>query len=157
MAISFKVRDGANTQRTVAAWAVWDGDAAEQDVAAAYDRITGNASELFFNPSGSDTLSLVITPDSVSGSSSGSGTATTDNATGTPSGGTAPYTHLWTLDVYTGATPPTADTDTHAATAFTLTGMDPSGIYGAQFTDTVTDALGNTASATVQVFFADNG
>lgn len=155
--VALIIRDATNTPRTITELRIRDAGNVQRTITELWIRDVNNVSRLVFNPSGSATLAVVISPTEVMGSSSGTGTATTDVATATPSSGTAPYTHAWTLDTYTGGTPPTIGTPANAATTFTLTGMDPSGIYGAQFTDTVTDAVGNTATATVQAFFADNG
>jgi len=66
----------------------------------------------------------------------------------TPTGGTAPYTHSWTLVSYTSlAAPPTADSPTADTTLFTQTGIDPSTTVSAVWTADVEDDDGNTASS----------
>lgn len=156
MAIAFIVRDASNTPRTVTGWLPRDDANVQQTTEAAFDRTTGNVSELFFNPSGSGSLS-VSASSPVHGISSGSGTATTNICTATPTGGTAPYTYLWELIPLSSDAPvdPTADSPTSASTRFTQTSMDPSGVYTSTFKVTVTDNNGTQAVTTVTANFAD--
>lgn len=73
-------------------------------------------------------------------------TITSSSVTATPSGGTSPYTYLWSAAPYNydsiAATTPTA-----ATTTFRRTGCASGDIYIGDFTCTATDALGNAATS----------
>lgn len=99
------------------------------------------------DPSPSDqTLAVAASPDSVSGAISrpGSGIATTNEATASVTGGAAPYTYTWNSSdgvmVATAATSPT--------TRFSAP-VDGGDALFDTFTVLVTDAKGQTATATV--------
>lgn len=78
---------------------------------------------------------------------------TSNSVTVTPAGGTAPYTHLWTY--VSGDSAPVPTSSTAASTAFSATvGRDQEKI--AVWKDTVTDALGATASVNVSVSLFHN-
>lgn len=158
MAIGIIARDGANTQRTITAVVARDATNTARTITEGWVRDTNNVSRLFFNPSGSASLSVSVFPTTVHGISSGSGTAKTNTCTATATGGTAPYTYLWTLVPLSSDAPvdPTVDSPTSAATKFTQTAMDPSGVYTSTWTITVTDANSNTASTTATANFADS-
>lgn len=157
MSIAFIIRDGTNTPRTVSALLMRDGSNVQQTVAAGFDRSVANVSELFFNPSGSLTLSVDAAPATVSGTTHGSGTVTTSTSTATVTGGTAPFTYAWNLVGYTSGTPPTATAPTNDVTAFTQTSLDPDTVETGTWTCTVTDSDGNTAtSGEVTSIFIDN-
>lgn len=75
---------------------------------------------------------------------------TSDSVTMTPTGGTAPYTHAWTL--VSGSSAVLVDSPTSATTTFTGNVAKNGPGKSAVYRDTVTDALGATANATVSVF-----
>lgn len=100
-------------------------------------------------------FSVSISPSLVSGYSSGSGTVTTDAATATPVGGVAPYTYAWSIDVFDGPGPPTANSPTSATTTFTQTGLAPGGSALANWICDVTDSTLATTSAECSASFLD--
>jgi hypothetical protein len=94
-------------------------------------------------------VTLSITPESVSGFIVGGGTATTNAATATPSGGLAPFTYSWTQTFGSGAgiSSPSA-----ATTTFSLA-ISPNDFQTATFQCVVTDSLGSAATANVNATF----
>lgn len=101
---------------------------------------------------GSVTLSLAISPSSVSGTAEdfgGPATAISDLATATESGGTGPYTYAWT---FVSGDAMTIGAPTSNATTFSKTN-DVAGnpVFNAVFKCTVTDNNSNTAEDTVDV------
>lgn len=152
--IGFTVRDASNTPRTITGWLIRDAANVQQTVTAGYDRATGNASELFYNPAGDLTLSVSLNADFVAGFSAGTGNATTTEAIATASGGTAPYTYAWTLTAVPD-NPTVANFPTLATTDFTMSSMPPANTYVTFWQITVTDALSNTATAPIQAIFSD--
>lgn len=100
-------------------------------------------------------LSAIASPDPVSGTTFGTGTATTNATTVTPSGGTAPYTYAWTRVSYEASVAPSITSAAAASTTFTQTGIGTGESYGAVFRCTVTDANGLTATADVSAIWSD--
>lgn len=147
---SITLLEGSN-ERVIAAWVVRDGANAERTISSAYVRDTNNVARLVFNPSGSVTLSVVVSPPGATGFTAGTGTATTNVAcVATPSGGTAPYTYLWDLVSHTSlSAPPTANSPTTAGTTFTQTGIDPGANEFADWTVTVMDANMNSVTSII--------
>lgn len=96
-------------------------------------------------------VGVSVTPTSLSVTASGT-TATTAATTATPSGGTGPYTYLWTRtsgDTFVSATSPTA-----ASTTFSRAGIAPSATYTATFGVVATDSLAaSSAPAFVTLTF----
>lgn len=101
----------------------------------------------FYGTSASVPLSISISPSSLYNSRSGGGSLTSSPATGTGSGGTAPYTYAWT---YVSGNSYTINSPSSASTTFTTSltaGQLKSGVYRC----TVTDSLSATASDTITV------
>ena len=101
-------------------------------------------------------MSASASPSATSGFAIGVSAITTNSTTVTPTGGTGPYTHAWTLlsrDHPT--TDPTANSPTSATTTFTQTNVMAGGFYTAEFLDTVTDSLGATATVTVTTTYSE--
>lgn len=98
-----------------------------------------------------DPLSVNITPTTISGAVIGSGTqpVTTDAATATPTGGLGPFTYAWT--VIAGA-PITINNSTSASTTATKS-VGPGDSETGTLQVTVTDAIGQTATDTIDAFF----
>ena len=158
MALGIIPRDASNVARTNTAMVVRDGTNTQRTISEGWARDTNNVARLFYNPSGSATLSVTVSPEGASGFSAGTGTATTDvPVVATPTGGTAPYTYGWTILSYTSlAGPPTADSPTSNSTTFTQTGIDPSTTVSAEVAADVEDDNGITAqSDPFTVYFSD--
>ena len=143
------VRDGGNVQREINAIQVRDGTNTTRDINAVYVRDSNNVSRLVFSTA--STLTVSIAPQPVAGYEFATGVVTTDAAVATPSGGTAPYTYLWTLISYTNPTMPAINAATSASSDFTQTGVVT--YDEAVFRCTVTDALAFTAYDEVTAFF----
>lgn len=145
MTLGIIMRDAGNVERTISAIFMRDGTNTSREISAIWVRDPANVLRLIFNPSGSLTLAVTFSPESVSKNAIGSGTATTSAITATATGGTPPYTYAWTLVSYDSPVPPTATTPTAAATGFTQTGMIPGEAYTSAWLVTVTDNNGATA------------
>jgi len=132
------VNSGVSQARAAAAAAQTTADAAAQ---AASDAVTGAA--------GSPSFYVTIDQAFVGGQRFGSGSVTTDTATATPTGGTGPYTYLWSY--VSGDAGLSANTGTSAATnwtgSITALGQDKTAVWRV----TVTDSLAATATSTVGV------
>lgn len=99
-------------------------------------------------------LSASASPGSVSGTSSGSGPTdtTTSATTASPTGGLGPYTYSWTR--ISGEPTAAVNSPTMATTTFTAT-ITP-GTQVATFEVTITDAFGQTDTATVTAIFEND-
>jgi hypothetical protein len=147
-----QIIDGTGIDRTVAALHIHDGTV---------DRVIQRLS--VFGPDNVDrmiystapSLSVALSNSVVSGGSIGSGTITTDLCTAIPVGGTAPYTHAWTLISHTSGTLPTATSPSDISSQFQQTGISPGDNESAVFRYTVTDANSSTAMANVTTAFID--
>lgn len=158
MTAALKIRDGTNTLRTITVLKVRDASNTLRTITEIWVRDTNNVPRLVFNPSGSATLSISVTPGSLSGFSFGTGTATTDlTADATATSGVPPYTYLWTLVSWTLVdTPPTANSPTGTSSTFTQTGISPGNTESAEWTCVVTDDDGNTATSNqITTYFSD--
>lgn len=158
MALGIIIRDGTNTARTITTMVVRDGGNVARTITEAWVRDTNNVPRLVFNPSGSASLAVTVTPEFLGAFASppGTGVATTGTTTATGSGGVAPYTYAWTLDSYTAGAPPTASDSALATTSFTQTGIPSMTTESAVWICTVTDDDGNTAeSDPVTTYFSD--
>jgi hypothetical protein len=155
MTLGITIRDAAATPRTLSAILMRDDANDQQALVSGYDRSVANVSELVFNPDGSLSLAVTIAPNTVAGFSSGTGTATSDEAVATATGGTAPYTYAWTL--VASPNPCIANFPALGTTDFTMTGMGTGDSYIASWLVTVTDANSNTATASIDAIFSDIG
>lgn len=100
-----------------------------------------------------DPLSVNITPLTISGAVSlpGNQPVTTDAATAVPTGGLGPFSYAWTVAV---GAPITINTPTMASTTATKNvGSGDSETGTLQVT--VTDAIGQTATDTIDAFFSN--
>lgn len=149
MALGLFIRDGSNVLREITELVIRDGGNVARTISELWIRDANGIPRLVFNPSGSVSLAVSVSPPGASGFTSGTGIATTDvPVVATPSGGTPPYTHSWELVSYTSlAAPPTADSPAADTTLFTQTGIDPSTTVSAVWTADVEDADGNRASS----------
>ncbi len=148
--MTIAIRDGGNTQRIITAIQVRDGTNTARDISEIWVRDSNNVSRQVFSLA--SPVLAVATPDAIGGTSPGTGTVTTDNATTCgASGGTPPYTYLWAVVSYTNFAPPTADTPTVSTTYFTQTGVAEAD--SAVFRCTVTDDNGATATADCSAYF----
>lgn len=98
-------------------------------------------------------LSVTVSPESVSGSTTAFGTAFTDNTTATPTGGLAPYTYSWAR---VGGGSGTVDSPTSASTGF-IRVMGADEALTETFRVTVTDSSSQTATAEVIAAFSSFG
>jgi hypothetical protein len=147
------IRDTGGTQRTISAIQVRDGTNTARDISEIWVRDGNNVPRLVFSLS--PPMTLACFPTTASGHSSGSGTCTTGTTTATPTGGTGPYSYLWTCTEYDNPTPPTIGSDTSATTDFTQTGTPLNSVNTATFECVVTDSLGATATAGVAAVFSN--
>jgi len=97
-------------------------------------------------------LTVVVNPETVGGDAGKTGHATTDTATAVPTGGTAPYTYLWSLEDVLGGSI-TIDSPTTAATTFSASTVADGDFWTATGRCTVTDADAFSASGTCSVTF----
>lgn len=94
-------------------------------------------------------LIATVSPSSLDGIKSGSGTVVTSQAvTVTPSGGQTPYTYLWTY--VSGDTEVVPTSSTLATTTFRAFRSSP-GIYSASYKCVVDDAVTSIDSSTVTI------
>lgn len=158
MTLGIIVRDGGGTARTISDIVVRDGTNTQRTISEIWVRDTNNTPRLVFNPSGSASLAVSVSPDEVSGFSAGTGIATTLPVTATASGGTAPYTYSWNTISWTSTdSAPFVDDPTSATTTFTQSGIPMNSTVSAVFTGQVTDDDGNVAvSDQFTAYFSDS-
>lgn len=149
------IRDGGNVPRTIAAIQIRDGTNTPRTITEIRARDSNNVSRVIFSTGADFTASAF--PSDVFGYDDATGTAYSNTTTVTPSGGTPPYTHAWTVQSYTGLVAPTVDAPTLATTLFIQTGLPPGGYTFATFIDTVTDNIGATTQVTVTASFYSQG
>lgn len=130
-----RMRDASNTLRTITRVRMRD---------------ASNVLRVVYDVSGTSSFAATSNYATVFGSSASS-TVVTSAVTVTPTGGTAPYFHSWTLVSNTNVTTPTVNSPSAATTAFTQTNVDPGIDDQAVFRDTVTDSATPANSTTVDV------
>ncbi len=91
----------------------------------------------------SPAMTAAASPTSVSASTAAPATITTGSSTATPTGGTAPYTYLWSYN--SGDTTVSINGATTATASFTATVNGTSGSKLASFVCKITDNVGNVA------------
>lgn len=148
------VRDASASREITSIFAV-DGASVSREISEIRVRDTNSVSRVVFSTSAAFTASA--SPETVFGYDLGTGTATSNSTTVTPSGGTAPYTYLWTVADYTGGVAPEPDFPTLATTSFTQTGLSPETYTFATFVCTVTDDDGATTEVNVPASFYSEG
>lgn len=156
MAASLHIRDGGNVSRTITDLYIRDANNVSRRIRELYIRDGTNTSRLVF--SSAALLTASAAPESLYGSTLGTGTATTDATTVTPSGGTGPYTYAWTVVSYDNpSAAPTATAPAAATSAFTQTSIGIAEAYNATWRCTVTDSAvpANTATVDVAAFWVD--
>lgn len=154
MSYGLLVRDGGNVQRTISDVAVRDGGNVLRDLSEIRVRDSNNTLRLVWSLA--PPMAASASPETVYGSTLGTGTATTNSTTVTPSGGTPPYTYAWTLLSRDNlSADPTANSPTAATTTFTQTSIGIGESYSATWRCTVTDDDANTATADVSSFWTD--
>ena len=143
------IRDASGTNRTITKCFVQDAGGITRTIKTikVYDGATWRTVATFVEP-----ISLSLSDEYVL-AIAGSATITSKIVTATPTGGTAPFTYLWTLVSHSGGVAPTINTPTTASTTFTKTGVAPDA--SATFRCTVTSATGGSASAEVLVAFTN--
>lgn len=95
---------------------------------------------------GGGTLSLSLSTYSISSSAHNVADQTSSTVTVTPSGGTAPYTYVWSLDSQDGLATYSITTPTAATTSVEASGIPLGSTVGCAISCHVTDSLGATAS-----------
>ena len=100
-----------------------------------------------------DPLSMSITPLTISGGGSFSGplVVTTDAATANVTGGLGPYTYVWTVTSGTGITVNSPSMASTTARKTVISGDSDTGTLQCE----VTDAIGQTATDTIEAFFTN--
>ncbi len=144
--MTLKFKDDGGTDRTITAIQFMDDGGTDRTI----ERIKLGTKVIF---SITPDISVVLSLDSVGADAGGTGVATTVTVTATPSGGTAPYTYLWTLEDIVGSGSPTIDSTTTAATSFSITGIATDEFCTATARCTAKDADLFSASATCAVSF----
>jgi hypothetical protein len=155
MAAGIILRD-ASADRTITAFHIMDAGAVDRTIT--QGRIIGPdaVDRVFWDPSGTVSFNVTISPDLVSGTTFGTGTATSGIATATATGGTGPYTYAWTLISHTHpTTAPSINSAATAATRFIQTNIAIGGDYSADFRVTATDSIGNSAFNDITAFWSD--
>jgi hypothetical protein len=99
-------------------------------------------------------LSVSIAPTSIAKATKNSNSVLTGAVTATATGGTAPYSYHWSLDSWTNTFPPTATGPDSATTQFFQDDMGADDDQSAVFRVTVSDALGNVGTASINVEFS---
>lgn len=132
------VRDGTNTPRTITSIQVRDATNTPRDISQMWVRDSNNVSRLVFSLA--PPMGASASPGTVVGFTFGTGTATTDPATCTPSGGVPPYSYLWEVVSYDGPVSPFANSAASATSSFTQTGIGIGESYSATFRCRVTDS-----------------
>lgn len=150
----FRVRDATGAYRTITRLRVRDGSITR--LIRTVKVMDANGVTLRTVASLAPPLSLSINPSTVSGSVNTAlpTPVTTSATTATPSGGIGPYSYAWAVEqpdygVVTIGAP------TNATTTFTHTRTNLGDLVFALATCTVTDGLGQTASANVTARFTN--
>lgn len=99
-------------------------------------------------------ISVTVTPE-VRNFFSNNDTTVSGNLTATPSGGLAPFTYVWSVVSFDGASSPTFGTSTSASTSVTQTGVIASDTKTATLQVIVTDSAGQTGSAIILATFTN--
>jgi hypothetical protein len=149
------IRDATATARNITAAQVRDATNTPRTISEIWVRDSNNVSRLVFSIVPPMTASA--SPETVFGGTLGTGVATTDSTTVTPSGGTAPYSYVWTLLTYDNATPPAANSPAAATSTFTQTGIGIGQSYSSTWKCTVTDSSPSpyTADAFISAYWSD--
>lgn len=147
------IRDDANVPRTISGLFIRDDAAVSREIDELWVRDANAVSRLVYT--NASTLTLAIDPTLVSGQSFGTGTATTEDATATPTGGVGPYTYSWTITSQSSPSACIINAPTEQVTSFTQTGLSTGDSEVADIECEVTDSLSATATATCQAFFTD--
>lgn len=151
------IRDGTNAPRSIIGLQIRDGTNTPRDIQQLWARDSNNVPRLIFSVA--PPLSASAAPGTVSGTTLGTGSAITDPATCTPSGGTPPYTYLWQVTSFDGPVTPTAVTPTAATTGFRQTSIGIGESYSAVLRCFVTDSTPGTPftafSNTIFAFWSD--
>jgi hypothetical protein len=149
------MRDSGGTLRTMTQIRLRDAGNTLRTVSRIRMRDAGNVLRVVYDPSGTSSFSASASPAYVSGY--GKINATTASTTVTPAGGTAPYSHLWSVVSYSNATSPTITSGTSATTTFHQTNMSLGGDSVAVFKDTITDSAvpPNVTTVNVNAYFIE--
>jgi hypothetical protein len=149
MTARVRVRDSGGTLRTLTRIRVRDSGGTLRTLTRIRVRDAGNVLRVVYDTTGAS--SFAATADHGTRSGSGNGTATTNTVIVTPTGGTAPYHHAWTLISHSNATNPTINSPSSGTTTFTQTNLGAGEADTATFRDTVTDSATPANSTTVDV------
>lgn len=156
MAARIRKRDASNTLRTITQLRKRDAGNTLRTIVRVRMRDAGNVLRTVYDTSGGTAFAATATPTSVVGRTAGSGSTTTNSTTVTPSGGTGPYTHAWSLIAHDHpTTPPTINSPASATTTFSQANIGEDEIYTATFRDTVTDSAAHSTTVDVTARFVD--
>lgn len=153
MVARVRLRDATSTLRTITRIRARDASNTLRTITRIRARDANNVLRVVYDTTGASSFSLSASRLTVGGK--GNGVATTVSTTITPTGGTAPYTHAWTLITSTNGTDPTANSPAAATTTFTQTNIAADDADTATFRDTVTDSASNTATIDIACTFTD--
>lgn len=142
----------ASADRSITAIHVIDASSVDRTIV--QGRIIGpdKVDRVFWDPSGTVSFSVTISP-TVTGGSSYTSIVVTGSVTATATGGTGPYSYAWSLGDFTNTTPPSVTSPSSATTTFQQTNVAVDDTDSATFTVTATDSLANTATASISVFW----
>jgi hypothetical protein len=149
MAARIRVRDSGGTLRTLTQIRARDSGGTLRTITRIRARDQNNVLRVVYDTTGASTFAA--TADHSTRNGSGNGTATTTTVVVTPTGGTAPYFHAWTVIAHSNATNPTIGSAASATTNFTQTNIGVGEVDTATFRDTVTDSATPANSTTVDV------
>lgn len=96
---------------------------------------------------GGGTITLSLSTASIRGIATNSATITSTGVTVTPSGGSAPYSYLWSIVTQDGLATYTINSPTTATTAVTGSGLPSDTTVSCTIHCVVTDSLGTTATS----------
>ena len=150
--MTLQVFDTGGTDRTISEVRVFDSGGVDRVVTEIRVFDAGGTDRVVYSAGGGG-IAVFCTPFSVSGHSP-SGPATSNLTTAAASGGTAPYTYLWTIEEQGAVATPTINSPTADATTFTQGGLSAAGGYITDiFRVTATDSLGATGYNLVTGYF----
>ena len=137
-----RIRDATNTLRTLTRLRIRDASNVLRTVQRVRMRDAGNVLRTVFQA-----LSATLSPTSLTPTGT-TPTITTSACVATPSGGTGPYTYLWSYTFHDSATLPTINFGTTSGASFSQGSMVSTDIYNATAVCTVTDTASGVSAVT---------
>lgn len=135
-----RIRDAGGTLRTVSRIRMRDADNNLRTIQRVRVRDASGILRTVY-----EAMTAALSPTSLSQTASTSTITTAGTCMATPTGGTAPYTYLWSPEPYNGDGI-SAASPTSAASAFRKVGAAAGDAYIGWFTCTITDAVGAQAT-----------